>query len=66
VKSFLKKNSIEYEYIDVDLCSMDDQAKIREDIERRGGRQSFPTIIVDDQFLITGFREEKIKEVLGI
>jgi len=65
-KKFLKDNNIEFRYVDVDLCPKEDQEKIRDDILNRGGRLSYPTIIVDDKLLITGFREDKIREVLEI
>jgi len=63
-KKFLAANNIEYEYVDVDLCSKEDQEKISRDILNRGGRLSFPTIIIDDKILITGFHEDRIKEAL--
>ena len=65
-KKFLEDNKIEYEYVDVDLCSREDREKIRRDILRRGGRLSYPTIIVDDKIMITGFQESKIREALEI
>lgn len=65
-KKFLSDNSVEYEYVDVDLTDDEDHEKIREDITSRGGEPSYPTIIVDDKTVITGFRKDKIKEVLGI
>ena len=65
-KKLLNDNDIEYEYIDIDRCSMDDREQIRIDILSRRGRLSFPTLIIDDQILITGFQEGKIKETLGI
>lgn len=65
-KRFLRDNSIEYAYIDVDLCSMEDRERIRRDILSRGGRLSYPTIIVDDTILITSFQEDRIREALEI
>jgi glutaredoxin-like protein NrdH len=65
-KKYLKDNNVEYEYVDVDLASDEDHEKIREDIMRRGGEPSYPTIIVDDKTLITGFRKDKMKEALEI
>ena len=65
-KKFLKDNNIEYEYVDVDLCSREDREKIREDILNRGGRLSYPTIIIDNRILITGFQEDKMREALEI
>ena len=65
-KQFLKDNDIEYDYIDVDLCEEEDKQKIREHIQSKGGPLSYPTIIIDDKVLITGFRKDKLKEALGI
>jgi glutaredoxin-like protein NrdH len=65
-KQFLKDNDVEYEYIDVDLCEEEDKQKIREHIQSKGGPLSYPTIIVDDNVIITGFRTDKIREALQL
>jgi len=65
-KQFLRDNKVEHEYVDVDLCDDEDKEKIKEDILNRGGRLSYPTIIVDDKVLINGFRKDKLKETLEI
>jgi glutaredoxin len=65
-KQFLKDNNIEYEYVDVDLCHEEDKEKIKREILNRGGSLSYPTIIIDDKILITGFRKDKLKEILEI
>jgi glutaredoxin-like protein NrdH len=65
-KQFLKDNDIEFEYVDVDLCEEEDKQKIRQHIQSKGGPLSYPTVIVDDNMLITGFRKDKLKEALGI
>jgi glutaredoxin len=65
-KKFLSDNGIAYEYIDMDLCEEEDREKIRKDIRDRGGAVAFPTMIVDDKILITGFVADKIKEALEI
>jgi glutaredoxin-like protein NrdH len=65
-KQFLRDNNIEYEYVDVDLCSEKDREKVRRDIQKRGGDLNYPTIIIDDKVLITGFRKDKIREALKI
>ena len=66
VKSFLKDHEIEYEYVDVDLCSEKEKEEIRRDILNRGGELAYPIIIIDDEILIHGFRGDEIKEALGI
>ena len=65
-KQFLKDNDNEFEYVDVDLCKEEDKQKIRQHIQSKGGPLSYPTVIVDDKVLITGFRKDKLKEALGI
>jgi glutaredoxin-like protein NrdH len=65
-KQYLNDNNIEYEYVDVDLCSEEDKQKIHEAIVSKGGTLSYPTTIVDDKVVITGFRKDKLKEALEI
>ncbi|UCE29483.1 MAG: glutaredoxin family protein [Candidatus Bathyarchaeota archaeon] len=65
-KVFLRDNDIEFEYVDVDLCDEKEREEIRNDILTRGGRLSYPTIIVDDETVITGFHEDRMREVLEI
>ena len=65
-KQFLKYSDIEFEYVDVDLCNDKDKEKARKEILNKGGSLSYPTIIIDDKILITGFRKDKLKETLEI
>jgi glutaredoxin-like protein NrdH len=65
-KAFLKDKGIEYEYIDVDKLGSDDRELINKDIKNHGGRLAFPTIIIDDKSLITGFKKEELSKVLGL
>jgi glutaredoxin-like protein NrdH len=65
-KQYLKDNEVEFEYIDVDLCEEEEKQEIRQHIQSKGGPLSYPTTIVDDNVLITGFRKDLLKEALGI
>lgn len=65
VKQFLIENEVEYDYIDIDLSEENEKEEIRQIIRDRGGPVSFPTTIIDNKILITGFRKDKIKEVLN-
>ena len=62
----MRDNNIEFEYVDVDLCNDEDYEKIGDDLLNRGGRFSFPAIIIDDRILINGFTEDEIREHLEI
>ena len=66
VKDFLKDGDVEFEYVDVDHCSSEEREEIRKDILSRGGRISYPTIIIDDEILIMGFHADELREALGI
>lgn len=65
-KNTLKEMDVEYEYVDVDLCSREDREQIRQDILSRGGRLAYPTIIIDNKTLLTGPSREELREVLEI
>ena len=65
-KQFLKEKEIEFEFIDVDLCEPAEKEKVRQQILSRGGSLNYPTTIVDDKTVITGFRKDLLKEALGV
>jgi len=65
-KQFLNENDVKYEYIDVDLCNEEDKQKVRQTITSKGGSLTYPTTIIDNKVVITGFRKDKLKEALEI
>ena len=65
-KQYLNDNSIEYEYVDVDLLGEEDKGKVHQAILSKGGSLSYPTTIVDDKKVITGFRKDLLKEALEL
>lgn len=65
-KQYLNENQIQYQYIDVDLCEEEDKQKIRDIIQSKGAPLSYPTTIIDDKIVITGFRKDQLKEALDI
>ena len=65
-KQFLSDNDVSYEFVDVDLLNDKDKSKAHEAILSKGGDIGYPTTIVDDKTLITGFRKDQLKEALGI
>jgi len=65
-KQFLKDNNVAFEYVDVDLLEEEEKQKVRDHIMSKGGSLSYPTTIVDDKTVVTGFRKDQLKEALGI
>jgi glutaredoxin len=64
-KALLNRLGVDYYYIDVDLVTGDDVDKVRDEMGRWNPMLSFPTIIIDDDKVITGYREQELKEALG-
>ncbi len=65
-KQYLNENEVEYEFVDVDLLDDNDKSKVHTTIINKGGALSYPTTIIDDKTVITGFRKDQIKEALGL
>ena len=65
-KQFLSDNGVEYEFVDVDLLDDNDKSKVHSTIISKGGALSYPTTIVDNKTVITGFRKDQLKEALSI
>ena len=64
-KKFLNDCNVHYEFTDVDLLEGEERRVILEDVRKLNPQCSFPTIIIGDK-VIVGFREDKIKEALGL
>lgn len=64
-KRLLDECSVQYDFTDVDLLEGDERAAILEDVRKLNPRCSFPTIIIGDK-VIVGYKENEIKEALGL
>lgn len=64
-KQFLDDCKIKYDFTDVDILKGEERKAILEDIKKINPRCSFPTIIIGEK-VIVGFKEDEIKEALGL
>jgi len=64
-KRFLNECGINYDFIDIDLLDGAERAAMIEEVKKYNPNCSFPTILIGDR-IIVGFREDEIKEALGI
>ncbi len=64
-KKFMSDCNVKYDFIDVDLLKGEEQRAIIEDLKKYNPRCSFPTIIIGDR-VIVGFKEDEIREALGL
>jgi glutaredoxin len=68
--AFLKSNSIEFEYMDIDRSEPDERKEAMLDIGNylpvSGVTLAYPIIIVDELSAIVGFHEGKLRRVLEL
>jgi glutaredoxin len=64
-KQFLDTCKVKYEFQDVDMLTGEERQAIVEEVKKLNERCTFPTIIIGDK-VIVGFRENEIREALGL
>ena len=64
-KRFLDECSVRYDFTDVDTLQGEERQAILDDVRKLNPRCSFPTIIIGGK-VIVGFKENEIKEALGL
>ena len=64
-KKFMDECKVKYEFTDVDLLQGEERKAILEDVKKFNPKCSFPTIIINDKVII-GFKENEIREALGL
>jgi len=64
-KKLLGECGVQYEFEDVDLLDGEERKTILEEVRKFNPQCSFPTIIIGDK-IIVGYKEDEIKEALGL
>jgi len=64
-KRFMREHNIPHEFTDVDLLEREEKRAVLQELRRLNERLSYPTIIIGDR-VIVGYREEELKEALGL
>ena len=65
-KDLLNDLGVEYSYIFVDLLDEPDKENVMNDVRKWNPACSFPTVVINEKECIVGFKEDKIKEALGL
>ncbi len=65
IKKLLTDCTVQYDFVDVDLLEGEERTAILEDVKKFNPRCSFPTIIIGN-IVIVGYKENEIKEALGL
>jgi glutaredoxin-like protein NrdH len=65
-KELLNDIGVEYSYIFVDLLEGNDKDRTMDEVKKRNPRCSFPTVVINDEKCIVGYKEDEIREALGL
>lgn len=66
LKEFLESHGVEFEDRMVDRLEPGEKQRAREDLARWNPRKSYPTTVIDEKEVVTGFDDERLKEILGL
>jgi glutaredoxin len=64
-KNLLNDLGVEYKYIDVDLLDSKTKDEAMKEVTQWNPSCSFPTMVINNDKCIVGFKEEEIREALG-
>lgn len=63
-KHLLKKLGVDHYYIDVDLLKKADKDRVLGEVRKHNPVCTFPTVVIDDEKCIRGYKEDEIKQAL--
>lgn len=64
-RMLLEELNVEYDYIYVDLTEGDERDEVVSQLQKWNQDLSFPTLVINDEKVIVGFKDNEIKELLG-
>jgi glutaredoxin-like protein NrdH len=64
-RQLLDDLGVDYSYVYVDLLEEPESVKATEDIKKWNPQCSFPTLVINNEKCIVGFKEDDIKEAIG-
>ena len=66
VKDFLMSNNVEFDFIYVDLTSGDERNETVKEVQKYNEKISFPTLVINKETVLIGFKEDEMKEALNL
>ena len=63
-KQLLDDLGVAYDYVYVDLLDSNEKDHVIKNVERWNPSRSFPTLVVDNDQCIVGFKEDEIRDAL--
>jgi glutaredoxin-like protein NrdH len=64
-RALIEDLDADYEYVYVDLLKGNEREEVVEMVKKWNPQVSFPTLVINDDKTIVGFKEDEIKEAIG-
>ena len=64
-RQFLDDHKVAYDCVYVDLLEGEEKERVLAEVRKWNPSTSFPTVVVDGR-VVVGFREDKLREALGV
>ena len=65
-KALLDGLGVEYGYADLDQVSESEKEALAEEMKNWNPKLSFPTVVINKETCVIGYKEEDIKKALGL
>lgn len=65
-KRFLNEHNVEYDFTDVDLLTGAEKDRCMQELQKWNPRRNFPTIVIDDEVVIVGYKEDQLRKALEL
>jgi len=65
-KELLTELGVAFDYLFVDYLEGDEKDDTMDKVKKWNPRCSFPTLVINDKDCIVGYKEDQIKEALGL
>ena len=63
-KELLENLNVGYDFVNVDQLEGSDKDDALEEVRKWNPRSSFPTLVINDKIVITGFKDDEIRKAL--
>lgn len=63
-KRLLNELGVGYSYVDVDELKEDEKTEAVDELKKWNPRCSFPTLVIDNESCVVGFKEDEIKKAI--
>jgi len=65
-RKFLEEQDVKFDYVYVDLIHGQEREDVKEQVRQWNPAVSFPTIVIDNERSVKGYKTEELKEALGL